>query len=630
MRAFVCVALLLLPLAAVGQTSLPPCPTDTKVRWHNCLGSITFPNGEKYVGEFSDDRYHGQGTYTYPDGLRYSGQYVNGKRNGQGTFTWPNGDRFVGLFRDGSRHLGTYLHQDGARYIGEYKDDRPNGQGTYIYPNGSKYVGEFRGGVSHGQGIYYSANGVVVQSGRWEDDKLVQSYPLNSALYPFQTTGTVGSSTASSRQTRLPPCPPEVSAWWHNCWGTISSPKGEKYVGEFRDNKFHGQGTYTYPDGLQYVGEFSEGMYHGKGTMNFPSGANYAGDFRLDKFHGRGIYTFPSGAKFEGEYKNGKRDGKGSYTYPEGEKFVGEFRDGKYHGQGILYSAGGTVVQSGRWEDDRLVQSFVLSPALYPFQAPGPSSPAESGNSRILRAEAAADFERRKRQDLERQLAEEKKRREDAERRVGANTPESSGTGFLVSPGLLVTNQHVVSGCKKLDVLSADGRRSAVILDADESVDLALLRVTGIGGSAATLRRAGSLRLGEPAYVFGFPLSGLLSEGGNFTNGVVSSLKGLRDSASEFQMTTPVQPGNSGGAVLDSSGNVIGVVVGKLNAAAVARTTGDIPQNVNFAVSLNALRAFLDHNKVNIRSVERGSPIDATQLATLARAMSHRILCSES
>lgn len=101
----------------------------------------------------------------------------------------------------------------------------------------------------------------------------------------------------------------------------------------------------------------------------------------------------------------------------------------------------------------------------------------------------------------------------------------------------------------------------------------------------------------------------------------------MRDSASQIQISTPVQPGNSGGALADASGSVIGVVVGKLNAGAVARATGDIPQNVNFAVSLQALSDFLMKNNVPMRTVDRGASIDTAQLAEFLRSFTHRVEC---
>jgi len=104
----------------------------------------------------------------------------------------------------------------------------------------------------------------------------------------------------------------------------------------------------------------------------------------------------------------------------------------------------------------------------------------------------------------------------------------------------------------------------------------------------------------------------------------------MRDSANHIQISTPVQPGNSGGALVDASGNVIGVVVGKLNASAVARATGDIPQNVNFAVSLQALSDFLNRNKVAVKTVERRAVIDTANLAEAMSSFTHRIECLDA
>ena len=162
-----------------------------------------------------------------------------------------------------------------------------------------------------------------------------------------------------------------------------------------------------------------------------------------------------------------------------------------------------------------------------------------------------------------------------------ANAQVSTGTGFAVAPGLLVTNHHVIDGCTAIEVVSADGRRRAAVVDADPLIDLALLRVPGLRGATAKIRTPNNVRLGEPVMVFGFPLSGSLTSGGNFTSGLVSGLRGLRDSVGEIQITAPVQPGNSGGPVMDASGSVVGVVVAKLDALLMSKATGDIPQNVN-------------------------------------------------
>src|SRR5262249_1259814 len=140
----------------------------------------------------------------------------------------------------------------------------------------------------------------------------------------------------------------------------------------------------------------------------------------------------------------------------------------------------------------------------------------------------------------------------------------SSGTAFAVAPGLLITNQHIIVGCSSVEVIAMDGRRTGAIMDADDQIDLALLRVSGIKGETARLRSPPNVPLGDSAMVFGFPLTGSLSSSGNFTSGIVSALRGLRDAAGVLQITAPVQPGNSGGPLMDASGLVIGVVQAKL------------------------------------------------------------------
>lgn len=203
----------------------------------------------------------------------------------------------------------------------------------------------------------------------------------------------------------------------------------------------------------------------------------------------------------------------------------------------------------------------------------------------------------------------------------------SSGTAFAVAPGLLVTNQHVVDRCGSIDIFATDGRHTGSIVDADAQIDLALLRVTGLKGATARLRSPWNIRLGESVTVFGFPLSGSLSSSGNFTTGVVSALRGLRDAAGELQITAPVQPGNSGGPLMDASGLVIGVVQSKLNALRSAIVTGDIPQNVNFAISLEVLADFLAKNEVTFRDTPISAPMDTARAAELAQSFTYRIEC---
>ena len=185
---------------------------------------------------------------------------------------------------------------------------------------------------------------------------------------------------------------------------------------------------------------------------------------------------------------------------------------------------------------------------------------------------------------------------------------KSSGTGFVVSEGRLLTNNHVVEGCGHMIARNAAGtEQPALVLATDRQRDLAILSVPVNFGPPLTFRSAPEIRRGETVVTYGFPLFGLLSKGPTLTTGDISALSGLRDNQANFQISAPVQPGNSGGPLLDSNGNVVGVVVAKLNAARIAEITdGDIPQNVNFAVKAGPALDFLREQGVRVRLAPSG------------------------
>lgn len=193
----------------------------------------------------------------------------------------------------------------------------------------------------------------------------------------------------------------------------------------------------------------------------------------------------------------------------------------------------------------------------------------------------------------------------------------SSGSAFVVSrQGYLLTNEHVIEGCinveLKLEQTVATGR----IVARDKSNDFALLEAPLPISSVATFRSGRSVRHGDSVAVIGFPLKGLLAEGPSVTTGAVSALAGPGNDARLIQITAPVQPGNSGGPLLDEAGNVVGVVVSKLNALKVAAITGDIPQNVNFAISARFAQQFLDANGVDYETAQsklRLTPADVAE-----------------
>jgi len=173
-----------------------------------------------------------------------------------------------------------------------------------------------------------------------------------------------------------------------------------------------------------------------------------------------------------------------------------------------------------------------------------------------------------------------------------------SGTGFFVSTtGTLITNFHVAGKC--LEVRLPALTKNANVLATDAANDLAALRVDGAPEASARLADPAKLRQGQEVFAFGFPLDGYLPSMGNITTGLVSALSGPSNNSSLIQISAPVQQGNSGGPVMDSRGEVVGVVVGKADTIRIAKETGDILQNVNFAVSVGTLQAFLDVNRID-------------------------------
>jgi S1-C subfamily serine protease len=195
----------------------------------------------------------------------------------------------------------------------------------------------------------------------------------------------------------------------------------------------------------------------------------------------------------------------------------------------------------------------------------------------------------------------------------GAPNPRaagSSGTGFVVATDRVLTNQHVVAGCNRIFVRTADGRTLPAVPPArvDESVDLALLAVPGDPGEVVTFRASPEVRRGEGVIAFGFPLAGLLSSDPKLTRGEVNGMNGLRNNPSHYQISAEVQPGNSGGPLLDMQGHIVGVVVSKLHAQNIAKQTGDIPQNVNFAIKGSAAQVFLRRAGVAPVAAASGGP----------------------
>lgn len=372
-----------------NSSKLPSCPKDPAVRYHNCFGTFKTPAGDMYVGEFKDDKYHGQGSYSFYDGDKYVGEYRDGKRSGQGTYYFLANNPF----------------------------------------KGDKYAGEFRDGKRNGQGIYSKADGRRFE-GIFENDEFIREAKVNlSNLNNSVASNTDRADVRLPNPSNLPPCPRDQTVRYHNCFGTFKTPEGHSYVGDFKDDKYHGKGTFTFPSGDKYVGEFKDGKRSGQGTYSYLAsneykGAEYVGEFKDDKKHGQGTYFYADGGNYTGGFKDDKRHGLGSYIAPDGTKFYGEYRDNLANGQGIVTNADGGGYQ-GIWESNNFIREAKVNlPKL---------------NNNITTNTDRTDINRERQQLAEerRRLEEEKRQREQAKSsqkinlQVTHTQPNTDGSFFI-------------------------------------------------------------------------------------------------------------------------------------------------------------------------------------------------------
>jgi len=201
------------------------------------ISVVSFPNGDRYEGEFRNGLMHGWGVYVSALGDRYEGMFENDIRHGPGTLSTTSGERFTGTYVNGIRHgRGSLTRSDGTRYAGDFRNDLINGRGVMYYPDGSKYAGDFMNGRRHGQGVIRFPNSDVYEGEFREDLR----------------TGK----------------------------GSYRFADGSRYTGSFVDGVRHGMGHYVYADGAEYIGPFKDGRQHGEGVRVYPNGQRVKGLWR--------------------------------------------------------------------------------------------------------------------------------------------------------------------------------------------------------------------------------------------------------------------------------------------------------------------------------------------------------------
>jgi len=204
--------------------------------------------------------------------------------------------------------------------------------------------------------------------------------------------------------------------------------------------------------------------------------------------------------------------------------------------------------------------------------------------------------------------------------------PVSSGSGFAVSfTGHVVTNNHVIDGCTYVKVHYKGKAIRSTILYRDQINDLAVLQGNFVPSRVFKISRRNPKIL-QQIFVAGYPFGYRISSSIKVTKGIVSSLVGLGNNVSNIQIDAALQPGNSGGPIVDNKGNVIGVAVAKLDLKKAVKEWGVVPENTNFGVKSSVVVNLLESNGINIQEANR-TPMSNTELGNLMSEATYYLSC---
>ena len=201
--------------------------------------------------------------------------------NGKGTFIWPNGDKYNGNWKNQKPHgLGTFKWVNGTKYIGDWEFGIQNGQGTVTWTNGDKYIGGRKNGEADGQGTFIFANGIT-QSGEWKNGNLIERDSSGKAIGCVEGNCDNGKGTGVWEKGFK-----YVGEWkmqnMHG-FGIGTWPNGDRYEGDWVNGQRTGQGKYFYSGGGVYTGEWKNNNRHGEGTMIWNDGVKEVAIWEMDK-----------------------------------------------------------------------------------------------------------------------------------------------------------------------------------------------------------------------------------------------------------------------------------------------------------------------------------------------------------
>jgi S1-C subfamily serine protease len=238
---------------------------------------------------------------------------------------------------------------------------------------------------------------------------------------------------------------------------------------------------------------------------------------------------------------------------------------------------------------------------------------------------------------LEKKIAEQKPSPTVTARKTPRRTPRrrtdpdkvisaSSGSGFAVSSnGHVITNHHVIEGCQKVKIHHKGKSIAATVVTFDPRNDLALLKGDFRPSTVLSLS-TNSPELLQDVYVAGYPFGRKVSTGVKVTKGIISSITGIGNNYSNIQIDAALQPGNSGGPILDDKGNVVGVAVARLDKIKTLKKFGTLPENTNFGIKTSVVRSILESSNVPSPSPNRSS-ISKSKLGKMISDATYYLSC---
>jgi len=168
---------------------------------------------------------------------------------------------------------------------------------------------------------------------------------------------------------------------------------------------------------------------------------------------------------------------------------------------------------------------------------------------------------------------------------------KSTGTGFFIDKkGYITTNYHVIKNAKEIEINHNYKSYTAKVIISDEQNDLAILKIVDNSFVPLSLLnynfKTDLADVGTSVFALGFPLTQIMGEEIKYTDGKISSKSGFKGSITTYQISVPIQPGNSGGPLFDESGNLVGITSSGIN-----KTIAD---NANYAIKTKYLSMLVD------------------------------------